>query len=239
MTLPATLLLTGLMLGPTTPAADCYYAIVWGAQPPVFKAASRAHSFATFVHVDCAGQVEEVTISWLPVADEVRPLARRPEPGRNYTLQETFDFCCRNRMVVSAWGPYQVTEDLWHRAVAQKSRLDGGSILYRAADDFADDSINNCLHAVGGVIREPGERRYVYVFPANWGESGSFWMALLLRPWYVEPCRTHPGVMCRLGLDPAAYTINDLSRNPTTAPLIRVTQAVLHRHLLPNRVRCD
>lgn len=242
MWVTAALFLAGLSVGqaaPSCPAEDSYYVIMWGGQRPVFKAARYSHSWATFVHVCCDGRTEELTISWLPVTGQIRPLARRPEPGRNYALRETLDYCACHGMEVAAWGPYQIDPDLWNRAIWQKARLDSGMIQYKADDDFDDNSVNNCLHAIGGTVRGPDERRYVYVTPANWGESGSYWMALLLRPWYVAPCCTHPWVMCRLGLDPNAFVFYDLSRNPSKAPVFRATQALLHRHLLPNRVKCD
>jgi hypothetical protein len=242
MKLQAALLVAGFLIAPaalSSPGADRYYVIVWGAQRPVFKSPRYAHSFATFVHIDCAGRTEEITISWLPATGYVRPLARRPEPGRNFSLCETLDYCGQNRMEVAAWGPYITTEDLWQRALCYKARLDSGVIGYRADDDFDDDSISNCVHAVGGVVRAPGERRYIYVSPANWGESGSYWLALLLRPWYVDPCCTQPWVMCRLGLDPKSFIHYDLSRNPAAGPVFRATQALIHHELLPNRVRCD
>jgi hypothetical protein len=222
------------------PPQDTYFVIVFGAQRPI-KAARYSHSFATFIRVTPDGQTQEVTISWLPVTGQVRPYALQDEPGRNYSLSETLAYCHENRMRVSLWGPYQVDADLWQRALWQKFRLDSGQVSYKAYDYGSSDGlITNCIHAVEFPARDPEQNGpYVMVAPANWGESGSYWLALTLRPWYLEPCVTHSWVMCRLGLDPAAYAVYDLSRNPTRAPGIRATQGLLHVYLLRNRVNCD
>lgn len=234
-------ILSGLALGQTSPTCeDAYYVVVFGAQRPVLKAPRYSHSFATFVRVTPDGGVETATISWLPVTGMVRPLSPRPEPGRNFSLEETLQLCAANRMEVAAWGPYQIEPSLWEAALVQKARLDSGAVLYKAYDNGSPDgSVSNCIHAVAFMAREPGQTRpYVVVAPANWGESGSYWVALTLRPWYVEPCRTHPCLMTRLGLDPDAFIHYDLARNPTRAPVTRVVQATLQAELLPNRVRC-
>ena len=52
------------------------------------------------------------------------------------------------------------------------------------------------------------------VAPANWGASGSYWIALSLRPWYVDPCRTHDWLLPRLGVNPDGLTRYGLDRNP-------------------------
>jgi hypothetical protein len=99
--------------------------------------------------------------------------------------------------------------------------------------------VSNCVHSLSFIARPPGQTRpEVLVAPADWGESGSYWVALALRPWYIEPCRTHCWVMPLIGLNPEAFIYRDLSRNPSRSPLVRTTQAALQSYLLPNRVRC-
>jgi hypothetical protein len=119
----------GFLLGLSAPvrAGECTcYVIVFGAQPPLVKQPRRTHSFATFVRVVPGCPVEAFTISWLPATERVRPLALQPEPGRNYSLAETLEFCANNRMEVAAWGPYQIAPELWDAALCQKARLESG-----------------------------------------------------------------------------------------------------------------
>lgn len=223
------------------PAQDAYYVVVFGAQPPGLKNPRRTHSFATFIRTDAAGGVEYFTISWLPVNGNVRPWAIHPEVGRNWGLEETLRLCRELDLRVATFGPYQIDCDLWNRAVVQKQWLESGNVLYKAMDNGSKDgTISNCIHAVSYMAREPGQAApYVFVAPANWGESGSYWIALTLRPWYLDPCNVRHDIMCRIGLDPRDFKNWTLDRNPTRDPATRTIQAVLHRHLLPNRVVCD
>ena len=171
----------------------------------------------------------------------MRPLSPSPEPGRNFDLHTTLALTRENRMEVACWGPYQADPDLWRRALWQKSRLEGWQVLYRALDfGSPDGSVSNCVHAVTFLARSPGqEAPLVKVAPANWGESGSYWVALALRPWYLDPCRTHDWLLPRLGLDPQGLVRHGLGRNPTASPpLTRAVQAALHPRLLPNRIEC-
>src|SRR5262249_51940011 len=156
---------------------------------------------AAFAHRTPDGRLEAFTISWLPRTGQVRPLAPEPEEGYNFDLQATLRFCYDNRMEVACWGPYQADADLWRRALWQKRRLEAGQVLYQAFDDGSfDGTVCNCLHAISIIARRPGqELPEVIVAPANWGESGSYWIALALRLWYVEPCRTHDWLLPALG----------------------------------------
>ncbi len=219
---------------------DTFFVTVFGAQRPVVKLARYSHTFATFVRVLPNGGVQQATISWLPAAGDVRPFAVQAEPGRNFSLEETLRWCTERRMVVAAWGPYQIEPRLWDGAVWQKGRLESGQVEYKAFDYGSPEGrVSNCVHAVEFITRPPGDKvPAVIVAPANWGESGSYWVALALRPWYVAPCQRHPWVLSRIGLNPDAFTFFDLDRNPTRNPLVRVTQASLQAYLLPNRVSC-
>ena len=143
-------------------------------------------------------------------------------------------------METARWGPYQIDPDLWNRALWQKQRLESGQVLYQALDSGSPTgAVSNCLHAVSFMAREPGQRRpWIFVFPANWGESGSYWVALTLRPWFIEPCQTHEWLLPYLGLNPDAFIRNGLDRNSTRNPVTRAVQAGFHTQLLPNRVDC-
>jgi hypothetical protein len=230
---------------PPVPSSVCpdggaYFIIVFGAQRPFLKVARYCHSFATFAHWTPEGRLEAFTISWLPRTGRVHPLRPWSEQGRNFPLVETLQLCYANRMEVACWGPYQVHPDLWHRALAQKARLESGAVLYKAYDAGSlDGRVCNCLHAVEWMTRQPGQTLpQVVVAPANWGESGSYWVALTLRPWMLEPCQTHDWLLPALCMNPAGLIRYGLDRNPASNPVTEVIQAVFHAPLLPNRVRC-
>ena len=222
------------------PAADYYFVVVFGAQRPVVKAARYSHSFATFVHQFPDGRLEAVTLSWLPQSGKVRPLWPWAEAGRNFPLGETLQLCAANRMEVACWGPYQIHPNLWQLALWQRNRLETGQVLYKAYDSGSPDGrVSNCLHAIEYMTRPPGQpRTQVVVAPLNWGESGSYWVTLTLRPWFVEPCRTHDWVLAALGLDPNGLIRYRLDTNPANPPTAAL-QALIHAPLLPNRVCCD
>jgi hypothetical protein len=228
------------LLAPAAARADDFFVIVFGAQRPVIKLARYTHSWAVFMRVPPCGPIQEVTISWMPATGKVRPFALKPEAGRNFSLEESLQYCVDNQLAVGAWGPYQIQPDLWNRALCQKSRLESGQVQYKAFDFGSQDgTVSNCIHALSYLTREPGQKEpNVIVAPANWGESGSYWVALTYRPWFVAPCQTHPCLLPKIGLNPQAFTFYDLSRNPTMNPLVLVTQAALHTYLLPNRVQC-
>jgi hypothetical protein len=230
------------LMGPApAPAAEsAYFVIVFGAQRPVIKVPRYSHSFATFVHLTPERRLEAFTISWMPRSGEVRLLRFEPEDGRNWTLQETLRFCDANAMEVASWGPYQIHPDLWHRALWQWQRLERGEVVYKAYDcGSPDGTVSNCVHALEQLTRPPGQvQPQVIVAPANWGESGSYWVALTLRPWYLEPCRTHDWLLPYLGLNPSGLIRHGLDRSPTPNPVTQVVQASLQYSLLPNRVQC-
>jgi hypothetical protein len=228
------------LAAPVPAQADTFFVTVFGAQRPVIKLARHSHSFATFVRVYPNGCAADFTISWLPATGNVRPFALKPEPGRNFSLVETFQLCADNGMGVAAWGPYQIHPDLWNRALAQKSRLDSGQVLYKAFDyGSPNGQVSNCIHAIEFMARPPDQKvPSVIVAPANWGESGSYWVALTLRPWFVAPCQTHPWLLPMIGLNPNAFVYHDLQHNPTNNPAVSLTQNTLHAYLLPNRVKC-
>jgi hypothetical protein len=232
-----------LLAGTIASAQECdrFYVVVYGSQLPGFKAASKSHTWASFFRKSPGGNVEWFTISWLPVAGKVRPLALKPEPGRNYTFEETIQFNNENKMVTGFWGPYEIQPSLWEAAVEQREKLESGQVLYKANDQGSKDgTVSNCIHSVSIMVRPPGQPMpLVYVAPINWGESGSFWVTLALRPWFINPCCKHDELLQFLGPDVQCMKRHDLDRNPTRDPVVRATQALFQRKLLPNRVFCD
>jgi hypothetical protein len=137
-------------LGP--PDASRYYFILFGGQSLPFRPAT-AHTWATFVKAtpsaDGKLMMESFTISWLPATAEVVPYRLHPEPGKNYTLEETFAIAAANRDRVSMWGPFEIDAERYELAVAQLRELESGSVLYRAIDSLRRRrDVQHCVHAV-------------------------------------------------------------------------------------------
>ena len=222
-------------------AEDTYFVVLFGQQQQGCNKPSLAHSYATFIHLTADGQMDSFTISWLPVTGKVRTLSPMPEEGRNFTLEETLKIARDNHLEISLWGPYQIQPELWCRAMRSKAWLDSGKVLYQAFDYGAiDGRVCNCVHAVAHIT---GTQRSllpsVFVAPSNWGKTGSYWAALAMTPWFLEPCRTHDSLLPRLGLNAEDYVRHGLDHNPSTNPIKCALQAALHHRLMQNRVNCE
>ena len=193
----------GLLLLCAGPAQgqDRFYAIIFGEQDERNRAI-EAHSFATFVRIrqEAAGPtiVDRATISWLPAAGRVK-LFKRAEPGRNYTLEESMALVKPGHKLAQ-WGPFEIQEDLFHRAKKQAALLSSGSVLYKAVDPLARTvgRAVNCEHAISDIGLRPGEA-LVRTGTAR-GHDGSYLVAMHLRSWMIEPGVAHEWVNRSLGL---------------------------------------
>jgi hypothetical protein len=161
------------------------------------------HTFATFVRATGRGpcaqsyRLDAFTISWLPRALEVRPLALAPEQGTNLGLDGTLRWAHATGQTVSLWGPYQIDRELFDRALAQARLLDSGQVCYKALDaGFPTDAVSNCIHAVTSVA---GSHRPRLLCP-GYGALASHAAALRFRPWIIDCSRKHEWVAERLGL---------------------------------------
>jgi hypothetical protein len=196
-------------------ADERYFVIVYGAthRPNI---AQLSHTFATFIKATGTGEfpagwtLEPYTISWLPCSLKVR-LAAMPEPGRNFGLHETIRWAQTTADDIDLWGPYEVQIELYDRALLQISVLERGQVKYKAQDSGCRSSqASNCIHAVTTVA---SGYRVRIVTPA-WGEAASYYVALRLYPWYINPCRTYPELLSALGLDCYHLRIDDLDTPP-------------------------
>ena len=181
--------------------ADNYYMVVFASQssPPVPR---MSHTFACFIKADDGPDVqkivETVTISWLPKSLNIVVGRLLPEDGVNLELTPTLKWIAQRRTSVTAWGPYRIKKELYERAVKQKSRLESGSVLYRAIDFKAlgtRGDVSNCIHAVGDL----GANGTLVTGVAH-GETASAMVVGHLRPWIVDAKETHPWVSEKLDL---------------------------------------
>lgn len=147
-------LAVSLGFGPAAdrPTRTCHYVVVFGGQRDILRPPT-AHVWATYVRAVTQPNgtitVDPVTISWLPVDGRVRPLSWKPEPGRNYSLEETFAYMCGSRQRIAIWGPYEISECRFQQACQQKAQLDSGAIQYKVNDWFDRRAhVEHCMHAV-------------------------------------------------------------------------------------------
>jgi hypothetical protein len=140
-----------------TPAAagERYFITLFGGQGDLLRPRT-AHTWATFVRTAATPTGEQVvgedTISWLPATLNVRPWALFSEVGVNLTLQQTFDFMgSHRRQRVVVWGPYEITADRYHQAMAQKALLESGAIRYHSLGLLG--RLPNVMHCIDGVTR--------------------------------------------------------------------------------------
>lgn len=160
------LALLALFLAAGSARADRYYLFIFGAQSHP-KIPRYTHTFCTVVRMAdptpaCINPPLEVhTISWLPRTLIIKPYRLRPEPGHNLTLEETLNWCARNHMQVSLWGPYAITQRFYGRVYQEYVRFESGELLYRAIDPPRRDSIeSDCIHAVTDIDRLDTRRTY-------------------------------------------------------------------------------
>lgn len=130
----------------------------WQDVPDGFAPTPRlSHSFATFVQVSDEKIDEEFTISWVAPYG-VRILAP-PEPGQNWSLQETLTRASEDGLKVMAWGPYRVSDAGYEKAKSRYFALERAesnqSILYKAVDRrsrrFDVQPAINCIHALSDL----------------------------------------------------------------------------------------
>ncbi|MFL5341173.1 MAG: hypothetical protein ACJ8F7_13580 [Gemmataceae bacterium] len=199
------LAIVALLLPATAARADNYYVIVFGAeskpQRPKFS-----HSWATFVRLPASEgpslaptPIESFTISWLPQVVVLHPLRLRPEPGANFDLPTTLQAVLSQCEEVAAWGPFEIQERLYCRALRHKQQLEADEIRYKTID-FAHNPnrVSNCIHALTVFNTE---NRRLRVGRTNFGERASFQVAQSYADWIVNSCQTHCWVADILGLN--------------------------------------
>lgn len=133
------------------------YMLLFSAQRSVNRP-KYAHTFASFVKVHGPAEkreAEQVTISWV---GERFSLFADPVRGKNLGLVETLDRCRRREQRVSVWGPVEITESFYHKALLQAARLERGVIKWQAIDTKARRCgvATNCFHAISDICDQSG-----------------------------------------------------------------------------------
>jgi hypothetical protein len=136
-------------------------------------------------------EFEAFTISWLPSDFMTNPnlcvfdgpLSRTiPKnnkcpisPGRNFNLEETIKLAVAQKNAVAMWGPYEIKEGGFDRAVKRKELLDGGTIKYRADDRLyqKDKVALSCFHAMAGLEEIFPKGGFLGTGLKMWGFNGT------------------------------------------------------------------
>jgi hypothetical protein len=195
----------------TAPTTERHFIIVFGSQATP-KLPRFCHTWATVIRVREADDapdtatpgrkhLEADTISWLPATLRVRPFALRPEPGVNLDLDTTIRAVLAQRQRISAWGPYEITADLYHRALRRKVKLDNGEMLYKAIDRLSrSSSDSDCIHALTDLDRARGRLYYTEI--VRYGDSASHFVVFRLHVEgnIIDGCRRHDWIQEALGL---------------------------------------
>ncbi|HEV2987262.1 MAG TPA: hypothetical protein VG759_02385 [Candidatus Angelobacter sp.] len=176
------------------------------------SAVKFSHTFATFVKAmrESASsknhEIEVHTISWMPGTLDITILRWEPERGRNLDLPSTLRWAESGNARVSLWGPYEIEKELYVHAVAQESRLESGSIGYKAVDAAFRPNALNCIHAVSDLNTEEG---LIHVGLER-GDSASSLVANHLKRWIIGLPQTYPWVAERAGLKDYPVTVRNI-----------------------------
>jgi hypothetical protein len=218
MLVPGVLLVASVPAGAQEPN-ESYYMTIFSAQASS-RDPRRTHSFATFVKAKGTGDaaqnspLEIHTISWMPQSLDIVILRRRPELGVNLDLETSLRWAESRNCRVSMWGPYQISKDLFDRAVKQEARLNSGLVLYKAVDRrFRPGTASNCIHAVADLDMDSG----LLHSGQGRGDAASRQVAQHLERWIINPEQTHTWVAGRLGLNGDSVSPPDLEQRSIVA----------------------
>lgn len=163
-----------------------YYALIFSYDDPITQSVQSAHTFATFVKVEAPRKVVELqTISWYPRSGTIRLLAT-PEAGVNRSLAETLQIARKHRLQTVLWGPYEIKQDLYVRAIERVRQLEQNQLQYRvlASNAYGAGDAVNCIHAVSDLCGSVH-------FAAAYGQNAGRQVALHCTRFLVQSFQTH------------------------------------------------
>jgi hypothetical protein len=144
--------------------------------------ARNSHSFATFSRAQ-GYNLQSHTISWYPRNNDVRLAQASGQSGKNMTLNETIEHARKNNAKIYYFGSYEITEELYQKALTQVSYLESGAVKYHALGNGME--VCNCIHAVSNVLGP------LKTYTA-WGVEASRMIVGHFRPHIIRPHVAHP-----------------------------------------------
>lgn len=164
-----------------------YFMSIFGAQDRLNRP-RFSHSFASFTEATGEGsdvssfQLKEQTISWLPRTLSICAFCT-PEPGANLSLKDSLDWAVRLGLGIYKWGPFEISKELYDRAVGQIQLLERGELQYVMLDaNYRPQWATNCIHAVSDIDRDNG----LLDSGIERGEEASHLIGLFLRRWILD-----------------------------------------------------
>lgn len=189
------------------PPNERYYLLVFGSESDP-KKAKFTHTWATAVKVtdQCAGappMVEAHTISWMPATLDIHPLRFRVEPGVNLDLCTTIREMLATGQNITLWGPYQLRNGLYRKALIQKEFMESGRIGYQCIDTVGEAARNgngsNCIHAITDCDTKFDRGGYPLSMFGN-AASQHVVEQIVARDGFIDPCTTHEWLLGPLGI---------------------------------------
>jgi hypothetical protein len=138
-----------LFVPPALDAEPKYYVTYYSYQSDPLRI-RYTHTFAHFVKKTPL-TTQEQTISWMPASLRIAVLRRRAEQGVNLNLQDTLQLAQSIGARVTAYGPFEITRELYDRAANQIKRLQSGQVQYKCNDRRFRGEATNCIHAVSDL----------------------------------------------------------------------------------------
>jgi len=108
---------------------------------------------------------------------KVRALRLRAQQGVNLDLEATLAYVLQ-RERVSKWGPFEITQTLYDRALERKPELESGAVKYKAIDpNFGPRAryVSDCIHGISDI--DPDYGRFRYRETRRFGEAATHWIA--------------------------------------------------------------
>jgi hypothetical protein len=205
MRLLAAVLLVAVLCPPRRASAEeRYFALFFAHQTPDTKP-EEAHSYVEFIRAEVQPNcppivVQRDTISWLPCNAIVRLHALRPEPGHNFTLEESLQLG-RGKHIF-AWGPYEMTCKAYRFALSRKAHLESGAMMYKAIDVIPGQSrySANCIHGMAEI--DPDARR-IGQYNIKYGEYATRQAIrhYVSQGFLINPCLPYDDIYAQLGLE--------------------------------------
>jgi hypothetical protein len=196
-------------------STEKFYMVIYGAEK-AGRSPTCSHCFATFARVrepsTARANVELHHINWFSrrghesgeerglFDDDGRPV--NPEPGENRTTRDALCLCQRAALRIVRFGPFEIEEELYCRALRQIDLLEGRGPgprpLYKCFDlgyrEGARAAAFNCIHAISDIDRDGGPFRTFTLY----GEAGARELVSHFRRWIKEPANGQSEVWVRI-----------------------------------------
>ena len=154
-----------------------YFLVVWS-YGGIGHLPGASHTFASFYDGSdlAVGRVAPATVSWLTETTIFYLFGSHK--GRNFSLAQTLSMACLSGKRVRAFGPYEITPELYRRGLERIKLLRSGRIAYNGSGLHSRGM--NCIQAAGDLTNSS-----FYPGPV-WGLAASRSVVRHLSPFFQE-----------------------------------------------------